>query len=40
MTRLRLVFIRAQFERLGAFVDIAEVTSRFAVGVVVKVGGR
>ncbi len=31
--------VRAQFDRLGAFVDIAEVTSRFAVGLVVKLGG-
>ena len=33
------VAVRAQFERLGAFVDIAEVTSRFAVGLVVRLGG-
>ena len=31
--------VRAQFDKLGAFVDIAEVTSRFAVGLVVKLGG-
>jgi hypothetical protein len=34
----RRLSVRAQFDRLGAFVDIAEVTSRFALGLVVRFG--
>ena len=34
----RRLAVRAQFDQLFAFVDIAEITSRFAVGAVVRFG--